>query len=188
MATIKKDNLQKLIKSLSKIEKKFFKESLKKEKQNKLYLQLFNLIDKKSNPTQQEFKQLFDTKANQLAVIKIYLTKLILKSLKNFHQNNSTQIIIYNNFLEIQLLLQKELFDLAEFKINKILKLAHHSEQLIPLLQILDLQKQFFLQKFGQTNEASKKSINAIIEEQNQILAKIYNLHQYQNLQNNFYC
>ena len=187
MSIIKKDYLQKLIKSLTKNEKKIFTESLNTKSDQKLYLQLFNLINKESNPTQAQLKKLFDNKANQLAVIKKYLSKLILRSLKSTHQDNTIEQKITNSFLEIDILSTKDLSDLTESEIDKTIKLCRNSENYTLLLHALDLQKKLLIKKFGQSSESTKKTFNEILEEQNQVIKKIQNLNEYQKLQANFY-
>lgn len=183
----KKDNLYKLIKSLTKNEKRYFQEFLKSNNSPTLYKTLFNQIDKQSKHDTNEIKLAFDSKANQLPVIKTYLNKLILKSLKNFHQNSSNDEKIQNSFLEIDLLLKKDLLDQAEFEIRKIIEICRETEKLTPLLQALDFQKLFLISKFGSSSPTIQKDLNQIIEEQNLTLAKLYNLHQYELLQANFY-
>ncbi len=183
----KKDNLYKLIKSLSKSEKKYLQEFLRKDSSPTLYKTLFNQIDKQSKHDTNEIKIAFDNKANQLPVIKTYLTKLILKSLKNFHQNSSTDDKIQNSFLEIDLLLKKDLLDQAEFEIGKIIKICRESEKLVPLLQALNFSKLLLNSKFGPSAPDTQKQINQIIEEQSQILSQLANIHQYELLQANFY-
>lgn len=183
----KKDNLYKLVKSLSKNEKRYFQEFLKSNTSPTLYKALFNQIDKQSKHDTDEIKLAFDSKANQLPVIKSYLSKLILKSLKNFHQNSGNDEKIQNSFLEIDLLLKKDLLDQAEFEIQKTIEICRESEKLIPLLQALDFQKFFLISKFGSSSHIIQKDLNQIIDEQNQTLGKLYNLHQYELLQANFY-
>lgn len=183
----KKDNLYKLIKSLSKNEKRYFQEFLKSSDSPTLYRTLFNQIDKQSKHNSDEIKLAFDSKANQLPVIKSYLSKLILKSLKNFHHNSGNEQKIQNSFLDIDLLLKKDLLDQAEFEIRKLIEICRESEKLVPLLQALDFQKKFLISKFGASSPQSQKEFNSIIEEQNKILGKLYNLNEYQLLQANFY-
>ncbi|MCC6643924.1 hypothetical protein IT411_04200 [Candidatus Peregrinibacteria bacterium] len=187
MSIAKKDNLHLLIKSLSKTEKKYFRDFLKKSSQPKLYLQLFNQLEKQSKHDKNEIKKVFDTKAKELPVIKTYLTQILLKSLTNFHRQSSNFDKIHQKFSEINILLQKELFDIAEFEIEKIISLCRKKDFQHELLQSLEFKKQFLLQKFGPGSETSKKALLEAIEEQNSLLGKIYNLHQYQEIQASFY-
>jgi|GEM_PF-5660439 len=187
MAIAKKDNLYNLIKSLTKNEKKYLRDFLKTQKENKAYLQLFNKLDQQSNHQKQEAKTAFDSKAKQLPVIRSYLTHLIQKILQNYHRESSDFDIIQNSFLEITHLLKKELFDLAEFQINKNIEMCRQGNFLHQLLQALEIKKSFLIQKFGPLSDHTKKETLELIEEQNKLLEKIYNLHEYQTLQATFY-
>ena len=187
MSISKKDNLHQLIKAMSKTEKKYFRDFLKNSTQPKLYLQLFNNLEKQSKHDKNEIKKAFDTKANELPVIKTYLTKTLLKSLTNFHRENSLFDKIHQKFSEINILLQKELFDLAEFEIDKLVILCQKKSYQHELLQALEFKKRFLIQKFGPASDISKKALIEAITEQNSLLGKIYNLHQYQELQATFY-
>jgi hypothetical protein len=187
MTIQKKDNLHNLIKSLTKNEKKYFRDFLKKGKESKLYLLLFNKIEKQSKHEKEEIKKSFDNKANQLPVIKTYLTKNIQKVLNFYHRDSDNFNLIHNIFLDVNLLLQRELFDLAESEIEKALQLSETSELPFELLRALEFQKQFLIKKYGATSEEIKKPLITIIERQNELLSQIFNLNELQQLQATFY-
>ncbi len=187
MAIAKKDNLYNLIKSLTKNEKKYLQDFLKNQKENKTYLQLFNKLDHQSKHQKDDLKTAFDSKAKQLPVIKNYLIQLIQKILNIYHRESSIFDIIQNDFLTIHQLLEKELFDLAEFQINKTIEISRKNNFYHQLLQGLELKKSFLIKKFGATSESIKKETLELIEEQNSLLGKLYNLHEYQTLQATFY-
>lgn len=187
MTIKKKDNLYNLIKSLTKNEKKFFRNSLKNSSSENLYLLLFNKIDKQSKHHAGEVKKLFDNKANQLPVIKSYLQNLVQKVLNLYHHNSSTFDRVQNNFLSIRHLLDRELFDLAENEIARILKTLRSAEMPLELLRALDFQKELLIRKFGPTSEDIKKELNLILEEQSHLLRAIHNLHELEGLQANFF-
>lgn len=187
MAIAKKDNLYNLIKSLTKNEKKYLRDFLKNQKESKAYLKLFNKLDEQSKHQKEDTKTIFDNKTKQLPVIKNYLTKIIQKILQNYHRESSNFDIIQNSFLEIHHLLEKELFDLAEFQINKIIEICRQGNFLHQLLQALEFKKTFLNKKFGATSEVIKKDLLELIEEQNKLLGQLYNLHEYQTLQATFY-
>lgn len=187
MAIKKKNNLYSLIKSLTKNEKKFFREFLKKRSSENLYLLLFNIIDRQSKHQAKEIKKLFDNKANQLPVIKTYLQKLIQKVLNFYHHDSLTFDKIQNSILIIRHLLDRELFDLAENEIAKITKILQTSEMPLEQLRVLEFRKELLIKKFGPTSEENKKDLNALLEEQSQLLEAIFNLHQLETLQANFF-
>ncbi len=187
MPISKKDNLYNLIKSLTKNEKKYFRDFLKKQKETKLYLLLFNKIDKQSKYEKEEIKKSFDNKANQLPVIKSYLAKNIRRVLNLYHRDSDNFNLIHNIFLDVNLLLQRELFDLAESEIEKAIQLSESTELPFELLRALEFQKQFLIKKFGATSEEIKKPVLAIIERQNELLSQIFNLNELQQIQATFY-
>ena len=187
MAIAKKDNLYNLIKSLTKNEKKYLRDFLKNQKEGRAYLQLFNKLDSLSKNQKSELNATFDNKAKQLPVIKNYLIKQIQKILNVYYRESSSFDIIQNDIIEIQHLLEKELFDLAEFQISRVITLARKQQFFHQLLQALEFQKQFLIKKFGATSDSIKKELLEIIEEQNNILGQLYNLHEYQSLQATFY-
>ena len=187
MTIAKKDNLYNLVKSLTKNEKKYLRDFLKNEKESRTYLQLFNKLDSLSKNQKSELKTTFDSKAKQLPVIKNYLVKQIQKILNVYYRESSAFDIIQNDFIEIHHLLEKELFDLAEFQISRVITLARKQQFFHQLLQALEFQKQFLIKKFGATSNTIKKEVLEIIEEQNTLLGQIYNLHEFQALQATFY-
>src|SRR5215207_9441723 len=87
----KKGNLFLLIKSLSKSEKRYFKLFVANGKSDANYLQLFEAMDRQEQFDEEAIRKKFKGKAfaSQLHVAKIYLSELILKSLRNYHANDS---------------------------------------------------------------------------------------------------
>lgn len=187
MSIAKKDSLYLLVKSLTKTEKKYFKDFQNKSPDSKLYLLLFNKIDKQSKHSKREIKELFDNKAKQLPVIKTYLTKLILKILNFYHYDSSTSNKIQNLFLEINQLTERELFDLAQSKTQTAIKLAEKANLHIDLLKALELEKKLLIKQYGATSKTIKKDINHIIEKQNDIVLQLTNLFELERIQANFF-
>ena len=183
----KKGNLVKLVKSLSKSEKRYIKIHLKKESNFSNYLLLFNFIDNNATPTDQYIKTEFQNKTfiKQLHVTKNYLTKLILKHLKNFHQKSSQKFELLNRILEIELLIKKEQFDLAEFYVESTVKRCHKFHDFLSLYQVLELKRKIITEKYGL--QEGKNQLNQIIEQENQILEKLYNINEYSSLNFNFF-
>ncbi len=183
----KKGNLIKLIKALSKSEKRYIKIHLKKSKEYSNYLLLFNFIDSATNYTDQSIKLTFHNKTfiKQLHVTKNYLTKLILKHLKNFHQKSNHKFKLLNRILEIEILINKEQFDLAEFYVESIVKQCDIFYDYISLYQALELKRKIITEKYG--IQEGKKELNIIIEKENQILGILFNINEYSNLNFNFF-
>ncbi len=182
---IKKGALYKLIKSLTKSEKRYFKIAINSESKN--YLRLFSFLDKQTRYDEKELKKHFQNQAfaKQLHVTKSYLSNLILRSLVNFHQKSSKDLTIKANLESIPLLFQKELFNQCEVTIEKTIKLAEKYEQYASLLECYDWKRQLLILKHGATG--AKKEIIEINEKQNEILKIIFNINEYYELSANFF-
>ncbi|MBD3270453.1 hypothetical protein GF376_02920 [Candidatus Peregrinibacteria bacterium] len=182
---VKKGALYKLIKSLTKSEKRYFKISSAEESKN--YLALFDFIDKQKKYDEEAVKKHFVGKTfiKQLHVTKNYLSKLILKSLKNFHQKSSKDIEIKNLLQDIEILYKKDLYDICENEIEKCIKLAEEYEKFPSLLDALNWKRKLLITRFGATE--SRKDIDSIIEKQNDTLKKLFNLNEYYELTANFF-
>ena len=131
-----------LISSLNKSEKRYFKLNANlynKGKTNK-YIQLFDFINKKNISEDfalsERFKHSFT--ANQLAVTKNYLYKMLLSSMSDFHkkQNNTKSELV----LQIDFLLKKGLVSQAEKLIVVANKEIEKTNSLANKLEILDLE------------------------------------------------
>ncbi|MGL5830525.1 MAG: hypothetical protein ACRCZE_00055 [Candidatus Altimarinota bacterium] len=183
----KKGNLFKLIKSLSKSEKRYIKISVKSTREDNNYLELFDFIDKQATYDEKAIKDHFHNKTfvKQLHVTKIYLTQLILKSLQSFYSKSSPEIILQNQLQEISILFQKELLELAENQIEKAITKATELENFYLLLLALEYKRQLLIQKFGATE--AKKQLIEIIDRQNSCLKELFNLNEYYGLTANFF-
>ena len=147
----KKGNIFHLITSLSKSEKRYFKTSLSEKAVNKNYVKLFNIIDKQTEYDENEIRKVFkDEKfVKQLHVTKIYLTELILKNLRSYHSDKSINSKLINILNDIEILFDKELYDLAYYRIKKAEKLALDYERLPYLLEILSWKRKLYKAKTG---------------------------------------
>jgi len=182
---IKKGALFKLIKSLTKAEKRYFKLTMLHSDKN--YLALFDYIEKQNSYDEEKIKIHFAGKifVKQLHVTKNYLSKLIIKSLKNFHQKSSKDLEIKNLLEDIEILFKKELYSQVEFEIEKCIKLAEETEKLPSLLDALNWRRKLLIARTGATE--NKKEIAKINLRQNEILKSIYNLNEYYELTANFF-
>jgi len=137
MKTASTDLFQ-LIKSLSKQEKRYFKLHASRhaiEGQNK-YERLFDAIDRQQEYEEDKIKKLFEGEAftKQLHVAKNYLYKMILTSLRNFHETRSGDP--YNRGMrEAEILFDKGLFEQSDKIFQKAVKIAEREENFLQLLQ-----------------------------------------------------
>ena len=128
-----------LIKSLTKQEKRYFKLFAGRHvigKQNK-YVLLFDAIDKQDEYNEDKIKRKFrkETFVKQLHVTKNYLYKLILNSLRQYHESKSEDpfpVMIRN----AQLLFKKGLIKQSEKILTKAMKTAIENEQFLQVLEV----------------------------------------------------
>lgn len=145
MSKIASSELFELIKSLSKTEKKYFKQYATRhtslEKNNSVML--FDMIDK-----QKEYNELLLLKKEkgidkkQLADLKLILYKTILKSLSNFHAANFIDIDLRNRINGCLVLFEKGLYDQCEKQLLKTKEKILLYEKETLLMDVLNLEKE----------------------------------------------
>src|SRR5690606_38553536 len=100
------NELFKLIKSLTKSEKRFFKLSSSLQSGDKNYLKLFDYIEKQEVYDEEEVKKYFKEERfiQHLPSEKNHLYKLILKSLRSFYSEQSVSSILKQELKNIEIL------------------------------------------------------------------------------------
>ncbi|QQS28757.1 MAG: hypothetical protein IPM47_18230 [Sphingobacteriales bacterium] len=141
----KKDNLFRLIKSLSKSEKRFFKIYSSRHvigEQNN-YVELFDAIDNQLVYNEEALLKKFAGKkfANRLPVAKSYLYELILRSMNVYHAQNSVDAQLREMMGTIAFLYHKGMFDQALKMVIKAKKLSAEVEKKDITLQIINWEK-----------------------------------------------
>jgi len=181
----KKGNIFDLIKSLSKSEKRYFKTSLGDRAVNTNYVKLFDVIDKQMEYNENEIRKEFNNEkfVKQLHVTKIYLMELILKSLRSYHSNKSVSSKLINLLNDIEILFEKELYDLAIYRIKKAEELALKYEKLPYLLEILSWERKLYRTK----GDFLKREQNELLKRENITIQKIDVLNNYWELISKIY-
>lgn len=128
-----------LVKSLTKQEKRYFKLFAARHvigKENK-YVQLFDAMDKQDQYDEVKIKKKFkgQTFIKQLHVTKNYLYKLILNSLRQYHERN-TEDPFPVQMRNAQILFKKGLVQQSEKILNKAMKTATENERFLQILEI----------------------------------------------------
>lgn len=151
----KKGNLFLLIKSLSKSEKRYFRIFAGISGRDSNYLQLFDTIDRQSEYDEEAIKACFKGEKflSQFHVTKIYLTELILKALKNYHAKTSVNAELQDLLRDIEILFNKELYDLCYYKLQKAEAMADQYEKQAVLTEILSWKRKLTLAISGSRNE-----------------------------------
>lgn len=126
-----KDDLFQLIKSMDRNEKGYFKKfaALNGKKDNN-YVLLFDAINQQTEYDEAVLKQQFKGEKFivQLHVVKNYLFKLILKSLRNYHQETTTPLKLYNLLIDTELLCNRRMRMSAKKVLDKTLPLLQLEE------------------------------------------------------------
>ena len=174
-----------LIKSLSKSEKRYFKRFCtiySKEKQNN-YLLLFNAIVEQKEYDEQQIKSQFRNEkfVKQLNVLKVYLYRLIIKSLRQFYTSSDKDMILKDLVTHSLILLKKGLYDESYRMINSAKETARFEKNHFALAEILSLEKKLV----GQMNIRSKEELlRKITFEEDVILTEILLFQKYTKIMN----
>lgn len=131
------DNLFQLIQAMSASEKRYFKRHYASEKSTTT--ELFDFINKMKSYDEEEVKNNFGSSkvSKNLKVYKVQLTDLILKSLISYHSKKSIRSKIRIGLEEIELLLTKQLYTLAQTRVKKIKELCLKYEELEYIFAVL---------------------------------------------------
>ena len=171
-----KEDLHRLIKSLSQTEKRHFRIFSSSGSRNKNYLNLFNEIDSQGIYNELEIRKKFAGQKflKQLTFTKYYLQKQILKSLLNYNSEKSIDLRLNNLVFKAQLLFDKALY--SDFKRTTSLGilLSKKYERFEAALKFLELEKIWIYRKLYRNEDTE-----TIFKTEEEILKKINNLNEY---------
>jgi hypothetical protein len=181
------DNLFKLIKSLNKSEKGYFKKyanfHVRNEQNN--YTKIFDAIDTQKEYDEKKLLKKFKSERfiNQFAVAKNYLYEMILESLEAYHKNSTTEIRSILNRIEI--LVDKGLHSQAKKLLRKAKEMAITHEKLTYIPEINLMEQSIYRMQYnvGDLKDNSDK----LIEEIELCAMKIKNMAEYESLKNHLY-
>ncbi|MAP01323.1 MAG: hypothetical protein CMD01_00700 [Flavobacteriales bacterium] len=168
-----------LIQSLSKSEKRFFKLSSSLQDGEKNYLKLFDAIEKQKEYDEQEIKELFKNEKfiNHLPSEKNHLYKLILKSLRGYHSDNSISSILKQELKNIEILYKKALYKEGFKILKRSKKTAVNHEKFYYLFELISWEKLLIEEAYeqGEFNE----DLDQLINEEITVIEKLRNLAEY---------
>ena len=174
--------LFRLVKSLSKSEKRFFKLMSSLQTGDKNYIKLFDAIKKQDEYDEDEIKQVFAKEIfiKHLPSEKNHLYKLILKSLRLFYSENSISAILAENIQSIEILYNKALYTECGKLIIKAKRIAAKHERFYYLFELIKWEKLLLEEEF----QAGKfdHDLNQLVTEEHQVIKKLRNLAEYQIL------
>lgn len=181
------DNLFKLIKSLNKSEKGYFKKyanfHVRNEQNN--YTKIFDAIDIQKEYDEKRLLKKFKSErfVNQFAVAKNYLYEMILESLEAYHKNSTTEIRSILNRIEI--LVDKGLHTQAKKLLKKAKEMSIVHEKLTYIPEINMMEQSIYRMQYN-VGDLKDNSDN-LIEEIEVCAMKIKNMAEYESLKNRLY-
>lgn len=159
------DQLHRLIKSLSKPEKRYFKVFSSRhvigDKNN--YQILFDAVDKQDEYNEEKILKKFSKEAftKRFSIAKSRLYIAILKSLDSYHANSSVEAQIKRDIHCAEILYKKGLYDQSAKLLRSIKKVAQKHEKITSLIEISKWEKQLIEKDNYQG--ISKKELNEIL-------------------------
>jgi hypothetical protein len=174
------NELFKLVKSLSKSEKRFFKLSSSLQAGEKNYIKIFDFIDAQKEYDEEALKDEFKNEVfvKHLSSEKNYLYKLILKSLRNFYSEDSPGSILKLEIKNIEILFSKALYKECEKYIQRVKELAKSTEDFYYWNEIISWEK--WLIEDGLQETLNEVLLEELIKEEIEVVEKLRNLAEYQ--------
>ena len=129
----RKDDLFRLIQSMSKSEKRYFTlDAQKTGKTDAKYLELFKAISNMDKYEEIALKRL----SNHLSVDKAYLYEAILRSMRDYHSKKSRSAQIKEKLIDAKYLFERELYELCQERLDEATVLAKEIGDHLSLLMI----------------------------------------------------
>lgn len=172
--------LFKLIKSLSKSEKRFFKLSSSLQSGDKNYLKVFDHIDGQEEYDEEQLKKTFRKEKfiKHLPSEKNHLYKLILKSLRSFYSEQSISSLLKQEIKNIEILYNKALYKECEKFVSRAKKIATENEKFYYLYELLAWEKKLIEEGFEEG--VFSENLDLLIAEEEDVIAKLRNVAEYQ--------
>jgi len=150
------DHIFQLISSMTAAEKRYFKRHYSSDKS--LITSLFDVINSQSEYSEEEVKEHFgDSKLSKnLKVYKVQLTDVLLKSLVSYHNKKSISSKIRMGLEEIDILMAKQLFDIAQSKVRRIKGICIKNEAFEHIFPIMAIE-QYLVSFYSANQDIAKK-------------------------------
>lgn len=171
-----------LIKTLTKTEKTYFKRSAFNAGESKIYLNLFDAIDKQDVYDEKKLREEFKN-VKQFSVLKIQLYENVLDSLRRLADSVSFSYNIACIIKNAEQLFNKGLYFQSEKLLTKAKAKAYEAEEFISVLQAINLQKKLILKQIQQ----DEQKVKFLHKEEDNALTLIKNLSEYNELFTNTY-
>ncbi|MBI3509057.1 MAG: hypothetical protein HY064_00220 [Bacteroidetes bacterium] len=182
-----KDDLFRLIKSLSRNEKGYFRKDSQATAgtSGSNYLRLFDAIDLQDEYDEAALRKKFSGEkfVKQFHVAKNYLFNLILKSLESYHSSVDSEL--QSQLHRIEILYEKGFFDMCADLLPRLREKAITHERFAYLLNCFEWERRILLT--GGRSQIKKEELEEILEQGNAALRKMVNHHEYQSIYNRLF-
>ncbi len=172
--------LFKLIKSLTKSEKRFFKLSSSLQSGDKNYLKIFDFIESNDKYDEEELKLFFkdETFIKHLPSEKNHLYKLILKSLRSFYAEQSISSILKQEIKNVEILYNKALYKECNKFLLRAKEMAKENERFYYWYELIAWEKRLLEEAYESGD--FQTDLDALIAEEEMVIEKLRNLAEYQ--------
>ncbi len=174
------NELFKLVRSLTKSEKRFFKLSSSLQSGEKNYLKIFDYVEKQENYDEEELKRAFEneTFVKHLPSEKNHLYRLILKSLRVFYSEQSASSILRQELKNIEILYDKALYKECEKFVSRSKALAMEHEEFYYWYELISWEKRLLDSAYEQGEFT--RDLDQIVLEEEEVISKLRNVAEYQ--------
>jgi hypothetical protein len=178
------DELAKLISSLSKSEKRYFKLFSSFQSGEKEYLKIFDAVEKSGDYDEDKIKKTFQGEEflKRLPAVKHYLYNQILRALRHYNAGETVESQIKEMIADISNLFDKRLYTQCSKIIAKAKSLAVEHEKFLLQLEV-NIWEEKVLNEILKL-EPFEAHLAKSLEEEKEALLKQTNLSQYRNLYN----
>ncbi|QQR87578.1 MAG: hypothetical protein IPJ76_04955 [Flavobacteriales bacterium] len=171
--------LHDLIRSLNKSEKRFFKLHSTLQSGPKNYIKIFDAVDKQEVYDEDALRKLFAKEVfiRHFPSEKNHLYKLILKALRAYYAESNVSSILKQEIKNIEILYQKALYTECNKVLHRAKRLAKDNERFYYWFELLNWEK-MLLEEAYESGEFTK-DLDALIEEEREVIEKLRNLAAY---------
>ena len=154
MKSPKADMLSGLIRSMTSNEKRYFRIS-NGSGEDRSYQKIFDAIDRENIPAK-DLKKWQAENAVHTSYEKSYLQKILLRSLRNFYEDATTDTTLYQTLIDVEILFNKKQNDLARSLIKKAMSIAEENENYIILQELIKWQIKIINRTSAHLSEAKE--------------------------------
>ena len=174
-------SLYELVRSLTKTEKRYFKLFARLNREESNLLKVFDAISIRDLNSDKEVKAYLGDQffIRHYDVYKVHLQRIILQSMRSFHQNRNKQNAVYTGITDANFLFQKGLFFQCRKVIKKTKRLAYETGYYSSLIELLDLEKS--LLEISQNILVKEREFNKLFLEESDVIKKLNNEAQFKN-------